>query len=62
MKPGFRAAFGDLEYPLENKNNFPGLTEWRIPTSRAAEFNSYIDHSRTEWWDSAAGEYYPPGR
>ncbi|WP_282689659.1 MULTISPECIES: hypothetical protein [unclassified Streptomyces] len=35
---------------------------WRIPTSRAAEFNSYIDHSRTEWWDSAAGESYRPGR
>lgn len=60
MKPGFRKAFGDLEYPLPNKNNFPGLTEWRIPASRADEFNSYIDHSKTEWWDSAAGEYYRP--
>ncbi|MEI5009119.1 hypothetical protein RB196_19125 [Streptomyces sp. PmtA] len=60
MKPGFRKAFGDLEFPLENKNKFPGLTEWRIPASRAAEFNSYIDHSKTEWWDAALGSYYPP--
>lgn len=33
MKPGFREAFGDLEFPLPNKDGVPGLTEWRIRRS-----------------------------
>ncbi|MEV6774727.1 hypothetical protein [Streptomyces syringium] len=60
MKPGFREAFGKLEYPLENSDGVAMVTEWRIPVSRFAEFNSYIDHSKTEWWDAALGHYYPP--
>ncbi|MBU7596727.1 hypothetical protein JGS22_003500 [Streptomyces sp. P38-E01] len=60
MKPGFREAFGDLEFPLENKNGLENVTEWRIPADRFDEFNSYIDHDRTEWWDAALGSFYPP--
>jgi RHS repeat-associated protein len=61
MKPGFREAFGKLEFPLENSMGLTeGLTEWRIPASRFDEFNSYIDHSLTEWWDAADGHFFPP--
>ncbi|MEU0671283.1 polymorphic toxin-type HINT domain-containing protein [Streptomyces sp. NPDC006172] len=60
MKPGFREAFGDLEFELPNKNGVIGLTEWRIPAGRIEEFNSYIDHSKTQWWDAALGHFYPP--
>ncbi|MFC8835394.1 polymorphic toxin-type HINT domain-containing protein, partial [Streptomyces griseoincarnatus] len=60
MKPGFREAFGDLEFDLPNKNGVIGLTEWRIPAGRIEEFNSYIDHSKTQWWDAALGHFYPP--
>jgi RHS repeat-associated protein len=49
MKPGFMDAFGDLEFPLENKNGLQGVTEFRIPADRFDEFNSYIDHSQTRW-------------
>ncbi|AXX32291.1 hypothetical protein APASM_4926 [Actinosynnema pretiosum subsp. pretiosum] len=62
MGPGFRDAFGDLEFDLPNTDGVAGLTEWRIPAARFEEFNSYIDHSKTEWWDSALKSYYPPGR
>ncbi|MFI8091823.1 ricin-type beta-trefoil lectin domain protein [Streptomyces sp. NPDC086080] len=60
MKPGFREAFGDLEFELPNSNGVTGLTEWRIPAGRIEEFNSYIDHSKTQWWDAALGHFYPP--
>ncbi|QNA71840.1 hypothetical protein C8250_007935 [Streptomyces sp. So13.3] len=61
MKPGFREAFGDLEFPLENSMGLTeGLTEWRIPAGRFDEFNSYIDHNLTEWWDAADGHFFPP--
>jgi hypothetical protein len=59
MKPGFREAFGDREFPLLNKNGID-VMEWRIPAGRAEEFNSYIDHELTEWWDSALGSFFPP--
>ncbi|MFH8387504.1 hypothetical protein ACH4E7_42535 [Kitasatospora sp. NPDC018058] len=55
MKPGFRKAFGDLEFPLVNKNGLKGVTEWRIPSHRFDEFNSYIDHSKTRWVDAYQG-------
>lgn len=60
MKPGFREAFGKLEFDLPNKNGVIGLTEWRIPAGRIEEFNSFIDHSKTQWWDAALGHFYPP--
>ncbi|MGW3521367.1 RHS repeat-associated core domain-containing protein [Streptomyces hydrogenans] len=60
MKPGFREAFHGLEYPLPNLNGLRGVTEWRISTADADKFNSYIDHSQTQWWDAAAGNFYPP--
>ncbi|WP_446678288.1 golvesin C-terminal-like domain-containing protein [Streptomyces scopuliridis] len=60
MKPGFREAFGNLEFELPNKNGVIGLTEWRIPAGRIEEFNSFIDHSKTQWWDAALGHFYPP--
>lgn len=61
MKPGFREAFGDLEFPLENSMGLTeGLTEWRIPAGQFDEFNSYIDHALTEWWDAADGHFFPP--
>jgi hypothetical protein len=61
MKPGFREAFGRLEFPLENSMGLTqGLTEWRIPASRFDEFNSYIDHDSTEWWDAADGHFFSP--
>lgn len=59
MKPGFREAFGDLEFPLPNKNGLKGVTEWRIPSHRFEEFNSYIDHAKTEWWYSEKGHFFP---
>jgi hypothetical protein len=37
-----------------------GLTEWRIPAGRIDEFNSFIDHGKTQWWDAALGHFYPP--
>ncbi|MGW1757086.1 RHS repeat-associated core domain-containing protein [Streptomyces mirabilis] len=55
MKPGFREAFGDLEFPLVNKNGLKGVTEWRIPSHRFDEFNSYIDHDKTEWVKALKG-------
>ncbi|GIF08422.1 DNRLRE domain-containing protein [Actinoplanes siamensis] len=61
MKPGFREAFGKLEFPLENKDGIADLTEFRIPSSRFEEFNSYIDHSQTEWWHSERGFFFPSG-
>ncbi|MFJ3804587.1 RHS repeat-associated core domain-containing protein [Streptomyces sp. NPDC090088] len=63
MKPGFREAFGNKEFPLENSMGLTeGLTEWRIPADRFDEFNSYIDHDLTEWWDAADGHFFaPPG-
>jgi hypothetical protein len=39
---------------------FAGLTEWWIPAKRFDEFNSYIDHDKNEWWDSALGSFFPP--
>ncbi|GAA2401209.1 hypothetical protein GCM10010404_68750 [Nonomuraea africana] len=62
MKPGFRKAFGKLEFDLPNTNGEAGLTEWRIPVGRFNEFNSYIDHDKTQWWDAALGHFYPPPR
>ncbi|MFG2464810.1 RHS repeat-associated core domain-containing protein [Streptomyces canus] len=59
MKPGFREAFGKLEFPLPNKNGLKGVTEWRIPSDRFEEFNSYIDHAKTEWWHSEKGHFFP---
>lgn len=59
MKPGFREAFGDLEFPLPNKNGLKGVAEWRIPSHRFDEFNSYIDHAKTEWWYSEKGHFFP---
>jgi hypothetical protein len=61
MKPGFQEEFGDLEFELKNKNGVKDLTEWRIPSNRFDEFNSYIDHSKTQWWDSYGGFSYPSG-
>lgn len=55
MKPGFREAFGNLEYPLPNKDGVQELTEWRIPSQRFDEFNSYIDHDKTRWVDAYRG-------
>ncbi|MFD8614646.1 polymorphic toxin-type HINT domain-containing protein [Streptomyces sp. NPDC059631] len=60
LKSGFREAFGNLEFDLPNKNGMTGLTEWRIPAGRIDEFNSFIDHSKTQWWDAALGHFYPP--
>lgn len=60
MQPGFRDAFGHLEFDLPNKNGITGLTEWRIPAGRIDEFNSFINHSKTQWWDAALGHFYPP--
>ncbi|NEA17362.1 hypothetical protein G3I29_17965, partial [Streptomyces halstedii] len=60
LKPGFRKVFGDDEHELPNSNKFPGLTEWRIDKAKFPEFNSYIDHSRTEWWWCERGHFYPP--
>ena len=42
-------TFGDLQFPLVNKNGLQGVTEFRIPAGRADEFNSFIDQSRTKW-------------
>jgi RHS repeat-associated protein len=59
MKPGFREAFRDVEYDLPNKAGVAGLREWRVPVRRFEEFNSYIDHSRTRWWNSSHGWSFP---
>jgi hypothetical protein len=58
MKPGFREAFGNLEFPLPNTDAVSGLTEWRIPASRFGEFNSYIDQDQTVWWESYNGYFW----
>jgi hypothetical protein len=34
------------------------LTEWRIPVGRIEEFNSYIDHGATKWWNAHAGFFW----
>ena len=63
MKPGFRERFGHLEYPLENKGGLPeGTTEWRISADDFDEFNSYIDHEKTEWWTAYRGWFEQPRR
>jgi hypothetical protein len=62
MKPGFMEAFGHLEFPLQMSDGLKGVTEFRIPAERFDEFNSFIDHAKTEWWDSALGSFYPPAK
>ncbi|MFC0039169.1 DUF6531 domain-containing protein [Actinomadura rayongensis] len=54
MKHGFEDAFPRDEY-FRTHDNKPGEYQWIIPREKIPQFNSYIDHDRTRWWNYRQG-------